>query len=249
MAYTIQVAPEDCTGCGICVEICPVKNKRQEELKALNMALWLGCASGSVKTTRFSSTFPNMTAGWFVGRASFETKRFFMGSPFRRRGVVIWAAAFVAIGSLASALRAEEMLTLAQAVQRALANNPELAVDVSARTAAQSLVKAARAAYLPRVDFEQSYTGSNNPVYVFGTLLSQGRFGQANFDLSSLNSPGALGNLQTLFRRQRWLSKSARLSWNAARRRNSLKPPHRQRQRASRAFASCATDTSLAWQR
>jgi len=36
--YTIQVAPEDCTGCGICVDVCPVKNKAETRLKALNMA-------------------------------------------------------------------------------------------------------------------------------------------------------------------------------------------------------------------
>jgi pyruvate-ferredoxin/flavodoxin oxidoreductase len=38
LKYTIQVAPEDCTGCGICVDICPVKNKTQTKLKAINMA-------------------------------------------------------------------------------------------------------------------------------------------------------------------------------------------------------------------
>jgi pyruvate-ferredoxin/flavodoxin oxidoreductase len=37
MKYTIQVAPEDCTGCGICVDICPVKNKSEVRLKAINM--------------------------------------------------------------------------------------------------------------------------------------------------------------------------------------------------------------------
>ncbi len=36
--YTIQVAPEDCTGCAICVDVCPVKNKAETRLKALNMA-------------------------------------------------------------------------------------------------------------------------------------------------------------------------------------------------------------------
>jgi pyruvate-ferredoxin/flavodoxin oxidoreductase len=35
--YTVQVAPEDCTGCGICVEICPAKNKTETRLKAINM--------------------------------------------------------------------------------------------------------------------------------------------------------------------------------------------------------------------
>ncbi len=37
MAYTIQIAPEDCTGCGMCVDVCPAKNKKETRLKALNM--------------------------------------------------------------------------------------------------------------------------------------------------------------------------------------------------------------------
>ncbi len=37
LRYTIQVAPEDCTGCGLCVEICPAKNKSETRLKAINM--------------------------------------------------------------------------------------------------------------------------------------------------------------------------------------------------------------------
>jgi len=35
--WTIQVAPEDCTGCGLCVEACPAKNKEVEGKKAINM--------------------------------------------------------------------------------------------------------------------------------------------------------------------------------------------------------------------
>ena len=34
---TIQVAPDDCTGCGICVEICPAKSKKEVKHKAINM--------------------------------------------------------------------------------------------------------------------------------------------------------------------------------------------------------------------
>ena len=37
LVYTIQVAPEDCTGCGVCVEVCPAKNKRDKSKKALVM--------------------------------------------------------------------------------------------------------------------------------------------------------------------------------------------------------------------
>jgi pyruvate-ferredoxin/flavodoxin oxidoreductase len=38
MAYALQVSPEDCTGCGLCVEACPVKDKRQTGRRAINMA-------------------------------------------------------------------------------------------------------------------------------------------------------------------------------------------------------------------
>ncbi len=36
--FTIQVAPEDCTGCALCVEACPAKDKNQVGRKAINMA-------------------------------------------------------------------------------------------------------------------------------------------------------------------------------------------------------------------
>ena len=38
MKFTIQVAPEDCTGCGECVQVCPAKNKTEPSRKAINMA-------------------------------------------------------------------------------------------------------------------------------------------------------------------------------------------------------------------
>jgi pyruvate-ferredoxin/flavodoxin oxidoreductase len=36
-AFTLQVAPEDCTGCALCVEVCPAKDKSQPDRKALYM--------------------------------------------------------------------------------------------------------------------------------------------------------------------------------------------------------------------
>jgi pyruvate-ferredoxin/flavodoxin oxidoreductase len=36
--YTVQISPEDCTGCALCVEACPAKDKTQVGRKALNMA-------------------------------------------------------------------------------------------------------------------------------------------------------------------------------------------------------------------
>jgi pyruvate-ferredoxin/flavodoxin oxidoreductase len=38
LRYTLQVAPEDCTGCNLCVEVCPVKSKSDVKHKAINMS-------------------------------------------------------------------------------------------------------------------------------------------------------------------------------------------------------------------
>ena len=38
MRYSLQVAPEDCTGCGLCVAVCPAKSKSEVKHKAINMA-------------------------------------------------------------------------------------------------------------------------------------------------------------------------------------------------------------------
>jgi outer membrane protein len=94
-------------------------------------------------------------------------------------------------------LQAQQKLSLSDAVARALENNPDLMVDTPGQQAARSEYKASRAGYLPRVDFEQSYLAGNNPVFVFGTLLTQRQFTAQNFALPSLNNPDLTDNLQT----------------------------------------------------
>ena len=37
LKFTLQVAAEDCTGCSLCVDVCPVRNKKETKLKAINM--------------------------------------------------------------------------------------------------------------------------------------------------------------------------------------------------------------------
>jgi len=39
LRYTLQVSPEDCTGCRLCVEVCPAKSKSEAKHKAINMEL------------------------------------------------------------------------------------------------------------------------------------------------------------------------------------------------------------------
>jgi outer membrane protein len=98
---------------------------------------------------------------------------------------------------IALPLMAQERLTLSDAVAGAMERNPDLAVDAPGQEAARLEFKAAKAGYLPRLDFEQSYQAGNSPVFVFGTLLSQQKFTANNFALPSLNSPDPIDNLQT----------------------------------------------------
>jgi len=36
-AFTVQLAPDDCTGCGVCVDVCPARSKSEVKHKAINM--------------------------------------------------------------------------------------------------------------------------------------------------------------------------------------------------------------------
>lgn len=96
-------------------------------------------------------------------------------------------------------VRAQEPLTLATAVRTALDHNPLLRAAGEDGRAATARAALARAAWYPRIDFSQGFTRGNNPVYVFGTLLTQRRFTAANFALPSLNAPLPLDNFDTRF--------------------------------------------------
>lgn len=57
--FTIQVAPEDCTGCAICVNICPAKNKAEPMRRAINMAQQLPLREQERKNWDFFLSLPN----------------------------------------------------------------------------------------------------------------------------------------------------------------------------------------------
>ncbi|MGB7711635.1 MAG: pyruvate:ferredoxin (flavodoxin) oxidoreductase [Microcoleus sp.] len=59
LKFTIQVAPEDCTGCGLCVDVCPAKNKSQPKLKAINMAEQLPLREPERENWDFFLSLPN----------------------------------------------------------------------------------------------------------------------------------------------------------------------------------------------
>lgn len=92
---------------------------------------------------------------------------------------------------------AREHLSLAQAVELALERNPLIRAGQAGVREAEAGLAEAEAGRLPNLRFEQGFTNSNNPVYVFGTLLEQERFTAQHFDPGFLNSPGSLSNFRS----------------------------------------------------
>jgi len=58
--YTIQVAPEDCTGCALCVEACPVKDKTDTKRKAINMVPQLPLRETEKENWEFFLSLPEV---------------------------------------------------------------------------------------------------------------------------------------------------------------------------------------------
>ena len=60
LAFTLQVAPEDCTGCSLCVEACPVKNKSEVGKKAINMEDQLPLRESEAENWEFFLSIPEI---------------------------------------------------------------------------------------------------------------------------------------------------------------------------------------------
>ncbi|MFO7914827.1 MAG: pyruvate:ferredoxin (flavodoxin) oxidoreductase [Candidatus Krumholzibacteriales bacterium] len=63
MKYTLQIAPEDCTGCGVCVRYCPARNKEEEGRKAINMEMQPPIREKEKKNWEFFLDIPYMDRG------------------------------------------------------------------------------------------------------------------------------------------------------------------------------------------
>jgi outer membrane protein len=108
--------------------------------------------------------------------------------------------ACVALGSVVPVSQAQETLTLEGAARQALASHPSIEAAEATEREAAAGTRQAQSGYLPRLSWTESYMRSNNPVYVFGSLLNQKRFGVDNFAVESLNNPDSINNFQSLVR-------------------------------------------------
>ena len=88
-----------------------------------------------------------------------------------------------------------EPWTLERALQQALAANPDARLAQQRIVAAQAGLGQANAAFWPRVQFQSSYTGSDNPMPVFGSILNQRAYSSSlNFnDVPSVDDLNARG--------------------------------------------------------
>lgn len=110
-----------------------------------------------------------------------------------RTGTVLLALGLL---TLAPTLGAQSGLTLEAAAAEALSHHPAISAAEAQEQVARARRAEARSSYLPQVELTENMTRSNNPVFVFGTLLEQGRFAPRHFDPGFLNAPDALTNFR-----------------------------------------------------
>jgi outer membrane protein TolC len=115
---------------------------------------------------------------------------------FHRYRVVCFALLFCLVELTAVA---QEPLTLRQAIDLALGQNPQAAVARADGQEAKDAASLARTQLLPQLNFTEDISRGNDPVYVFGTRLRQRQFTQADFAISALNFPQPIGNFATRF--------------------------------------------------
>ena len=99
---------------------------------------------------------------------------------------------------LAGPLLAQDPLSLREAVQLALRENKAIAAANAGMRASAARIDEARAGRLPKLNYSESFARSDNPVFVFSSLLTQHQFGMENFNIGPLNRPDSLNNFQSL---------------------------------------------------
>ncbi|MGA2117464.1 MAG: TolC family protein [Bryobacteraceae bacterium] len=99
---------------------------------------------------------------------------------------------------LAAPLPAQDSLSLHDAVRLALTENKAVAAADADMRASAARVDVVRGGRLPKLNYSESFARSDNPVFVFGSLLTQHQFGLDNFNIGALNRPGSVNNFQSL---------------------------------------------------
>jgi len=87
---------------------------------------------------------------------------------------------------------------LRDAVRLALRENKAVAASSAGIRASEARLEEARSGRLPKVNYSESFVRSDNPVFVFSSLLTQHQFGPDNFNIGPLNRPDSINNFQSV---------------------------------------------------
>ena len=121
-----------------------------------------------------------------------------MGKNETMKTILAFAGLFLLLlTAVTSLVYAGEPLTLDQAIETALKNNPGLkAADAQVETADAGTTKS-WSGFLPKVNLSETWSRSDNPLMVFGTKLNQEIVSPADFNPATINNPEPLSNYNT----------------------------------------------------
>ncbi len=88
-------------------------------------------------------------------------------------------------------------LTITEAVNEALQANPMVGAAKAGERVAEARISESKAGRMPFLQLEQTMMHSNNPVFVFGSLLEQEGFNSGYFDTRFLNDPPSMNNYRS----------------------------------------------------
>jgi outer membrane protein TolC len=100
--------------------------------------------------------------------------------------------------ALAAVAHGQDAISLKEAVRQAMQRSHVIAASTGSKDAAIARITQAKAGVLPKVNYSESWAHSDNPVFVFSSLLMQRQFTESNFGITSLNRPDFLNNYQSL---------------------------------------------------
>src|ERR1035437_3692757 len=98
---------------------------------------------------------------------------------------------------LAVPLWAQDSLSLRDAVRISLRENKAVTGTTAGARASETRITQARGGMLPKINYSESFARSDNPVFVFSSLLTQHQFGIENFAIGPLNRPDFLNDFQS----------------------------------------------------
>jgi outer membrane protein len=110
------------------------------------------------------------------------------------RPVLVAAAALLPVCAAG-----QEPLTVAAAVQAAVAHNASLRAARAGLEEASARTTEARSGFYPRLSVSEAWQRGDDPVFVFSSLLSSRRFAASNFAVDALNHPEPIGFFHTAF--------------------------------------------------